>query len=289
MTSKPVIFAGLLATGWIALLSPALAETNTVGHSYPSGGEMTILIGNDLYAMLDSQFQRAVNPQVVALEQSDAPVIAPIAGTIANGRRQVSVSTGFIDLINHIAHAKAIDRIQPGYFREYVSDLARQADGDKPGVPANIDDPRYWKDDVMIEQAGYFNQMISITLAMNLAHDYLDHYGKYAGQMPEGKPLPINDFIALTEWDDSVKYAAQNSLNCALATEGAEALFNFIDAMPRRPAWADYIVPPGVNIQKLNRQLAQYEHEYFYGNGRETHRSIVLYKKPPRTLTTAWR
>ena len=117
----------------------------------------------------------------------------------------------------------------------------------------------------MKDQAGYFNQMIALTLAMNLSHHYLAHYDKYAALIPDGKQAPINNLIAPEEWEASVQYATLNSLDCACGTEGAEALFDFVDQMPRRPAWTGYIVPRCVNIKNLNDELSRYEHEYFHG------------------------
>jgi hypothetical protein len=269
----------LFLTGWLTLLTPAYAVTNAPAHTYPSGTEITAKIGNDLVASLDPKFRKILNPEAISMERLEAPVMAPTQGTRRGQLCQVTVSTGFIDLINHIAHAKAIDRIQPGYFNQYVAQLAQESANKNPTSPANLDDPRYWTDAVMQDQVSLFNQMISITLALNLSHLYLDHYNKYAAHIPVGTPAPINNFIALPEWKASIKCATQNSLDCALATEGAEALFDCIDQMPRRPAWAGYIVPEGVNIKKLNQQLSQLEHDYYFGRATFSH--------PKRTWTLA--
>ena len=52
--------------------------------------------------------------------------------------RLVFVSVGFIDLMNNIAHAKAIDRIEPGYFQRYLVSLANESGEfslkDLPGI-----------------------------------------------------------------------------------------------------------------------------------------------------------
>jgi hypothetical protein len=262
---RHAIIMSLVASGCLFLLTPARAVTNTLAHTYPSGARIAGKIGNDLYATLDPKFQTGLNPEAVSLEKSAAPVIAPVRRNGQGFPAQVSVSTGFIDLLNHIAHAKAIDRIQPGYLGRYVSELAQPGAEENPPLPPNLDNPRYWTEAVMTDQASYFNQMISLTLAINLSHHYLAHYHKYAAQMPEGKPAPINKLIAPVEWDASVRCATLNSLDCALATEGGRALFAFIDQMPRRPAWTDYIVPQGVNITRLNAQLSDYETDYFRG------------------------
>ncbi len=223
-------------------------------------------IGHDLVAALDAKFQTALLPEAVAIVHSDKPVMASIPQNGQGLPRQVTVSSGFIDLLNHLAHAKAIDRIEPGYLNKYVASLARQGNDENPVAPPNMNDARYWTDAVMQDQVSFFNQMISMTLALSLSHIYLDHYDKRAFQEPNGMPFAVNNQITANDWRASVSHAALNSLDCALPAEGAQTLFACIDQMPRRPAWADYIVPQGVNIKKLNQQLTQYEHDYYCGD-----------------------
>jgi len=240
------------------------AQTNAGARVYPSGAKVALSIAGDLYATLEPRFQRTLNPQTIEMAQTGTPMIG---STQSQGcfRRQVFVTQGFIDLLNHIAHAKAIDEVEPGYFREYVSELALSGDESAPPAPRRLDDPKYWTDSIMNKQASLFNQMVSMTVAVNLSHHYLDHYAKYASQMPGGKIEPINNFIDAKEWEASVRCATENSLDCALATEGAKTLFDCIDQMSRRPAWAAYIVPPSVNIKKLDHELWRYEHDFFHG------------------------
>jgi hypothetical protein len=117
----------------------------------------------------------------------------------------------------------------------------------------------------MNDQASYFNQMMGMTMAINLSHRYLGQFDKYARVMQSGKLVPINNLLTSGEWDRGVRAAAVNSLNCALGTEGAKALFDAIDKMPRRPAWTAYIVPPNIDIKRLNQQLGKYEVAFFRG------------------------
>ncbi len=269
---------GLLATALLALPQPARAATNTVlmARGYPGGMQVAARIGSDLYQTLDPRFQKAIAPQALSLEESEAPIIAPIHANGPGSRCQISVSTGFIDLINHIAHAKAIDRVEPGYFTRYISSLAREPVNQTPAPPANLDDARYWTADVMSDQASLFNQMIGFAIAMNLSHQYLAHYNKRATAMSDGNGTPINNLITPREWEATVKCATLNALDCALPTDGARTLFSMIDEMPAHPAWAGYIVPETVNIKNLNKELSQYEREYFTGDLKLGHRILAL-------------
>jgi hypothetical protein len=250
----------------LSLLLPAYAGTDPAPHEYTSDLNAAVRIGNDLYESLEPDCQKRLSHEDISTVKSDVPQITPV-GQVNAGKaeRQVLISTGYVNLVNHIAHAKAIDSIQPGYFQQYVSNLGKVAEGEALPEPPNMVEPRYWTDSVMNDQASYFNQIIGITLALNLSHHYLGHFQKYSEAMQAGKFTPINSFIQSEEWEASVKAATLNSLDCALAPGGAEALFEAIGSMPQRPAWTSYIVPLNVDTKKLNKELASYEKQYFHG------------------------
>jgi hypothetical protein len=266
LIEKSTKMRSAIAIFCLSLVIPAYAGTNPAPHEYTSDLNVAVKIGDDLYATLDPDCQKLLSPRDISTIKSEVPEITPIA-EFAGGKMgsQVLISTGYINLINHIAHAKAIDNIQPGYFQQYVSNLGKVADGEALPEPPNMVDPRYWSDSVMNDQMSYFNQIIGVTLAINLSHHYLGHYQKYSGAMLAGKFTPINAFIQSDEWDASVKAATVNSLDCALAPGGAAALFEAIANMPNRPPWTGYIVPQNVDLKKLNGQLASYEQQYFHG------------------------
>jgi hypothetical protein len=244
---------------------PTLADVGTAP-VYQNGFSATIKLGRELCEALPDAIHDQLDPQVVTLQMDDSPVVAPL--TLAEENhivRQVSLSAGFIDLVNHIAHAKAIDHVQKGYFQQYIRNFAFLSSGDS--TFPNIVESRYWTDDIMNDQLGYFNQIISAVMAINLSHHYLGHCVKYSGKMAgaDGKPVPINALLTSDEWTGSVKAGAVNALNCALSTEGLRALLEAIDQMPRRPEWAAYIVPQNADLKGLNTQLQRYEEDFFHG------------------------
>jgi hypothetical protein len=245
---------GLLTTTWLIAGFLASAATISTPRAYSSDAKQTIQIGSDLYDSLDNKYRVKFVQPPVSTTASAKPEMALIEKN-DNGQAacQLAVSAGFIDLINHIAHAKAVDKIQPGYFSQYMTTLSTGV-----SAPAIAQD-RYWTDDVMNDQASYFNQMMGMTIAINLSRHYLGQYDKHAGQMP------LNDYLTESEWDKGVRAGAVNSLNCAFGTEGAKALFDAIGQMPQRPTWTAYIVPQKVDIKRLNKQLAKYEVDFFHG------------------------
>jgi hypothetical protein len=252
----------------LAVVFSVVCNAAAPQRSYQSGFTIVLKLGGELSESLSAKFGNQIDPQAIALQPQDSPVVTPIVTTEDNRvRRQVALSAGFIDLLNHICHAKAVDHIQPGFFDQYVKNLARETRAAPSAPPPSIVDPRYWSDDVINDQLSYFNQMIGFMMAINLSHHYLGHYAKYYSRMigPVDTLAPINNFLTPAEWDVSVRAAVINALNCALATDGSRALFEAIDRMPIRPAWAVYVIPPQVDIKKLNIQLARYEDDFFHG------------------------
>ena len=258
---KPV--AILVTAFCLAFFLPALAGPP---HKYDNTFVQARKIGSDLYQTLDPKFQKNIFPEPIQIEQMEAPIITPVEGADENKALcQVKISVGYIDLINRLAHAKAIDRIQSGYFQKYISNLASASDSETLPEPPNVVDDKFWSDDVMNDQASYFNQIMGMTLALNLTHHYLGHYTHFAGQMFASKLVPINTLIAPAEWDATVKAATLNALNTAFGTEGPKALFDAIDKMKTRPTWTAFIVPPTADLKKLNKQLKKYEEDFFKG------------------------
>jgi hypothetical protein len=246
----------------------AASATSEPPRVYSGGFHATLKIGGELYEVLPDKFAQQLDPQTIVLEIQDEPVAQPIC-TVEDNRplRQVKLSAGFIDIVNHISHAKAIDRVQPGFFDQYVRNLAQVCSGDTNAQPPNIVDPRYWTEDILNDQMSYFNQAVGIIEAINLAHHYLGHYAKYSAKLaePDGRSIPINNYLTPAEWAAAVKAGVVDSLNCALTCEGAVAFFEAVDRMPRRPAWTAYFVPPQENIIALNKLLERYEQDFFHG------------------------
>lgn len=235
-------------------------------HRYANGFSITVSIAENLYQALPAKMGDQVDPRPLNMLASDQPFIGPVALTDENKTsREVSISVGMIDLLNHLAHAKAVDNIEPGFFARYVKNISLQS-GDQLDLP-DIVDARYWTESVRNDQMSYFNQMASMLMAINLSHHYLGHYTKYGPKLPRANDLmlPINQFLTPEEWEASVKAGAVNSLSCALATSGVQALFEAIDAMPHRPAWAGYIVPQSANLKGLNKELGAYEDSFYHG------------------------
>src|SRR5262245_16410424 len=116
------VFQPMLA---LLFASGVFAQPNSSdGLRYKSGYSSIMKLGKDLFNLLKPEERAFVSPQPISIETDVTPFIRllyypeepkPIRG--------VWISAGFIDLINSIAHAKAIDGIEKGYFNRYVEIL----------------------------------------------------------------------------------------------------------------------------------------------------------------------
>jgi hypothetical protein len=227
-----------------------------------SGFSETVRIGALLFNALEPSQQAGLAPQPVALETENTPYV--LAGQFEyNGRplRVVTVSTGFIELMNRVARARAFDAVQPGYLERYLSVLASTSPTEAlPALP-DADNPKFGHEDVVNNQRTYFAQMVSMVVAIELSHQYLGHYAKYSGQLA-GK-TPIAAVMKKGDWQKAVEAGAENSLNVGYGPESVSVFYGALERMKQRPAWAAYFLPPDENVKRLSTKLAKIEKSFF--------------------------
>src|ERR1041385_3901634 len=178
-------------------------------------------LGRDLYRSLGSADKALLSPEPVSLDTSLRPSIRLYtqrngAGTAIRG---VWVSTGFIDLANRLAHAKAIDKRRKGYLRRYLEVVQRSED-QVPELPER-DTPLFWTDDMLNEQRSSFNSIAATLVGINLAHHYLGHYQKYAALLENSErgQAPMNGLLTRTEWEESYQSGIRDAMTTGCMTE----------------------------------------------------------------------
>ena len=255
---------------WTWPASVRAQPENPAGVTYKMGYAASVRFGYELHRALKPKFRPLVDSRPIRVDMSDTPFIRVeenVDPEVGKPLGVVVISAGFIDLVNNVAHAKAIDRIEKGYFRRYVLSLGQETGTQGLRELPNLSDPRYWTEAMMNEQLTFYNQTVGVCVGAKLATYYRGYYRKYAGSLrdPQGNPVSIYSLLSQAEWDDSLKWGAVNALDCALATEGVIALFEAIDRMPRRPAWTEFFVPEKVKVSKCKRDLERLEKRFFSG------------------------
>lgn len=266
-------FGTLLYAVWCLLGAPALfgAQAEEGVPTYKTGWGAMVKLGITLQRNLPPQYRSQVHVRPVNIETDVMPFVRLEEMVNPNTSEKMAcvfVSVGFVDLANNVAHAKAIDKIKKGYFKNYISSLARE-DGLMQLKPLpEMSDSRFWTDDMMNEQLSNFNQIVGDVIGIKLAHYYLGHFRKYKSQLGEagGKAVPINTLLSDAEWEEALRSGINNALNCGYGVDGTRALFECIDKMPVRPLWTLYFLPPNVKVAKVNKDMEKLEKKFFAGN-----------------------
>jgi len=255
---SPVLAIGLLAAATLA----APAEST---RQYDSGYHTMARLADDLYRALPKEKRMALHARPVLLDNIKAPYLQPGAqAKDGTNLHAVFVSPALFEVLNYISHARAVDSVDDGFFAKAVNSLACD-NGDK-GLPP-LYQPTHeksWAFNTMNGQLSYFNQMAAGLMAIEMAHHYLGHYSKYAGQLGDPKkPAPLYSVLSQKEWREAVLRGSRHALDCGLAPEGLIVLYDAISRMPQRPSWAVHLMPPTAEVSILRLELKRVEASFF--------------------------
>lgn len=265
MRGKILLFLALRLWGMTGAFAGEGRENEL---AYTTGPDAMVKLGITLQQNLPPDYRSQVYAQPVKITPDVIPIVRLEEAFNPSTSQKVAcvhVSSGFVDLVNNVAHAKAIDRIEKGYFKNYILSLSRE-NGDRPLQPLpGISDPRFWTDRMMNEQQSNFNQIVGGVIGSKLALYYLGHYQQHRSQLAKsnGKPLPINTVLTFDDWDDALQHGVNNALSCGYGVEGIKAFFECIGKMPVRPAWTLYFLPAAVNVAKANKEMEKLEKKFF--------------------------
>jgi hypothetical protein len=264
-TAFPWLPCAFLALLLLAASVPAEAGT-PANRAYQTGYPTIVKLTSELHQALDKTKRRQISAQPVLLEEANLFSVgqARPEGN-APASPAVQISSGCVELLNALAHARAIDEVQHGHFEQYVAALARSADGVPTPAAKNVSDAQAWDFDTMNHQASTFNQMAGALIAIDFAHHYLGHYRKHGAQLNDasGQRTPINSRLTEKEWHAAVIKGARNALDCGLGVDGLRSLLAAFDPINARPNWAGWFIHPKANVSKLDEELAALERDFF--------------------------
>jgi hypothetical protein len=238
------------------LASPALLAEDRYAKT---GAEAVSRIANDIYEALDAKPRGVLTRHDVMVKPEGAAFLTQGA---AGDKGVVVFSSGFVELMNRLAHAKAIEKVSKGYFEKYVLSL-----GDAPQELPGGSDSRYWDTKLLDEQASSFSQMVGMMVAIEYSHHYLGHYSKYGDKVgaDSAHPAPISQFLTADEWAASLRAGVRNCLAAGLGIEGVKALVDAIDKVVKRPGWAGFCIPDSTKAKALKKEMEKLERKFFGG------------------------
>ena len=141
------------------------------GITYKSGPLSMMRLGRDIYGGLRGEARDRIHVQPIIIETNLAPFMR-LAVVEEDGRRlgAVAISAGFVDLVNRIAHAKAIDGKTKGYLQQYVLSLEGESlDRELRPLP-NDTEPKYWTEAMLNDQLSNFNSIVGMIAGIKIAH-----------------------------------------------------------------------------------------------------------------------
>ena len=244
---------------------------NPDGLTYKTGYSAMMKLGRALYDQLDARDKDIISPQPISFDVETAPfsrLMFNIEEAGAKPLRGVWISAGFIDLVNHVAHAKAIDKIQKGYFQKYIAQLMTETGEKELRALPDDGNPKFWTEDMLNEQMSNFNSIVGIVVGIKMAHHTLGHFDKYKNKLVEKegvKPTPIEELVTEKEWEDAYKEGLYTSLNAGCFTEGVIPFYEAFDKMPTRPPWAVYFLPPTAKFSKMKKDFVKFQDDYLAG------------------------
>ncbi|HEY0457454.1 MAG TPA: hypothetical protein VGE41_13870, partial [Verrucomicrobiae bacterium] len=203
---------------------------------YETGYESISKISFDLYKALDAKKRAHLTPVPLLAEKVVTPYLqATLYFDGTNSWQAVTISSGFINFITYLSHAKALEGSQSGLLDNYVTTLAQSRDSLPQLRP--IANNESWSFDTMNHQVSHFNQIVGDMIAIEMAHHYLGHYQKYEAQLKSGT-VPINSLLTPKEWHEAVMKGARNALDCGISVEGFCLMLQTLEKMKSRPDWA---------------------------------------------------
>lgn len=249
-----------------ASASPLFAgSSSSKERSYKTGYSSVLRLGRDIHAALKDEHREKIAPQPISIETSDKPFARPMF--LQDGEKEVRgvwISAGFIDLVNQVAHAKAIATQDKNYFRSYAMGLEQET-GDLPlRTLPDIDEARNWRDEVLNEQQTNFNSIMGMVVGMKLANHYLGHYDKYAEKLEgkDGREEAINNLLSEKEWMEAFTHGVRNAVRAGCMTEGVVPLLEALDRMKVRPPWAAAFLPDDVKFSSMRKDLESVQRRF---------------------------
>ena len=247
----------------ILLLPTVLFADSYNPLDYKSGFSTIQALGRDIHRSLDPSQRLIISEQPISLDTSPEPFARLLYHKDGDEIiRGVWISQGFVDLVNHLAHAQAIGRKHRGYFAKYLALVEKS----RNGIPALPDrqNPEFWSDSVLNDQLSNFNSIVGIVVGIKLAQHYLGLYEKYEQQINarEGESIFFNNLLTPEEWVASYSRGLQNAMQSGCMAEGFLPVCEGLSALKQRPSWVASFLPDEVRFDVMRRNMVKLQRKF---------------------------
>src|SRR5688500_16862626 len=109
--------SALLVLAFLPALALIAQSDSTGGRTYKSGYSNIMKLGKDIHNNLKPAHREQITAQTISIETDPRQFVRLLYyNEEPRPIRGVWISAGFIDLVNNVAHAEAIDQKEKGYF-----------------------------------------------------------------------------------------------------------------------------------------------------------------------------
>jgi hypothetical protein len=173
----------------------------------------------------------------------------------------LAVSSGLVEWINRVAHAKAIDDVQPGYFAKYFASLTEAGRAMALKELPDGARPEYWSEKTLGQQRSLSQSLVGYVLATHLAYYLLDYYPGLAWKLRgyPGPPVWPHGQLAPEQWTNVFQTGAKLNLEAGLGLEGIGMIVTGLEPLAERPDWAACFFPSATELRRLKRDIKRLE------------------------------
>jgi hypothetical protein len=225
-----------------------------------------VRLGVDFYLNLDPTAKSRICPQPLSVEPNlNDHIRYVLPGESGRNGRSLQFSQNFIDLINRIACAEAIDRKRRGYFKKYLVQVVRPTPEQELALTVEDSNPDRWTLNMFNEQQSNFNSLLGLVVGINLAHQTLGHFDKYQQQLAHrsSHEQHLNNLVTEEEWKAALEEGAWNSLQAGCLVDGCEPFFETCRKLDQRPEWTACFLPDSVSFLQLEKDLRRIQKKFF--------------------------
>lgn len=263
---------------WTVIAALAALTNSVLAQEKPAAGEPTyktgynslLSIGKDLYKGLKPALRDTLNPQPVLYQTDTTPYVRAESVKYEdepNPINGVFISIGFVDLLNNLAHAKAIDEtIEKGFLEKYLAQtLSKETGANELKELPKLADKKYWAEEVLDAQRSYFDQIGANIIAIEMSHFYLGHHKKYKDKLMDSsgrQTIPINTLLLDKEWEESVVAGVKNAMECGYLTAGIIHFYDAMGKMKERPPWTIHFITAKAKPDRIKKDIKKMENKF---------------------------
>jgi hypothetical protein len=192
------------------------------------------LIGDRMLLGIDHEYRRLFAEPAIVVDDSPLPFPRP-------GTNQVFISDAYVALVDRVATALARDGVRPGYARTCLAAWSNAPAGSHAMELPSVSGPEFETLQFRNAQATAFNQLVGMTLGLELAHHFCGQYDRHRARIASGPvQVALRSVLTESECRRAVREGVGASASAGCGIEAYSRLGELLEDLPARPPWASW-------------------------------------------------